>query len=459
MTKASWLPPLTKAVSQLSPKSDLAQFRNEYSEIVRSIKDDPKNKYREILIEAGPLIESWVTQEDKCPCCALREWSNFYEKAARVLPLDVLVLFAKRLPQMKPGAVDWQPFFFDCRHKSILVAIYDRKFIGKANLQSWIADKLQSAYLLPVLDVAIENDAIPDHRALWNGCIKWGDRPTGLYSREELLAVCLSRAPAGTLEKELNLFLFDNRSARRRLFTAALGLPPSSVRLAEILASSAGTDRSDSDSLINDFVDACTEHARIVTADLPHVTLTLASLRIFLAAKGGGRTQIGDRIKLVDAASMQLASRMLSEVEEDPSSQCGVCVSALSAIQLHDIVHRHLNSLATASSNTSGPADRSSKYERHLGKKEVLDKVLNALVESADAESLRESLEVALFNLGVRPLGNVGDRTKFESRLHDCQESGVVPGDVVEIITAGRCLGKGEELLVLVKAKVRRVSS
>ena len=67
MTKASWLQPLTKAVSKLSPKSDLAQFRNEYSEIVRSIKDDSKAKYQEILVEAGLLIESWGTQEDKCP--------------------------------------------------------------------------------------------------------------------------------------------------------------------------------------------------------------------------------------------------------------------------------------------------------------------------------------------------------------------------------------------------------
>ena len=331
-------------------------------------------------------------------------------------------------------------------------------FVAKTTLQSWIADKLPSTYSVPVLDVAIENDAIPDHRALWNGCIKWGDRPAGLYSRDELLAVCFSRAPAGTLDKELNSFLSDNKSARRRFFKATLGLPPSSVRLAEMLASSVGTDRSDGDSPINDFVEACTEHARLATTDLPHVTLTLASLRLFLAAKGGGRSQVSERLKFVETASMQLATQMLSQVEEDPSSQCGVCLSTVSAIQLHDIVHRHLTSLTTASSNASLPADRSSKYERHLGKKEVLDKVLDALDESTDADSLRESLEVALFNLGVRPLGSVGDKTKFESRLHEGQESGVVPGDAVEIVNAGRCLGKGEEMLVLVKAKVRRVS-
>lgn len=459
MTRAAWLQPLTKTVAKLSPKSDLAQFRNEYTEIVRSIKDDGKTRNQELLLEAAPIMESWVTQEDKCPCCAVREWSTFYEKAAGELSLDVLVLIAKKLPQIKTGAVDWQPFFFSCRQKPVLVALYERRLVGKANLRLWVGKTLQNAYELPVLDVAIDNDAIPDYRALWEGCMKWGERPAGLYTREELLALCYSREPAEALDKKLYSFLFGNASAREPFFKAALSFPQLYLRVAEMLASAVDPDRSDDHGLINDFVTMCAAPDRAPNADIARICLALASLRLFLAARDSGRGHLREPTSIVDGASMQLASTALTQIEEDPSSQSGACISVLSAVQLHDIVHSHLKSLASFSSDTAAPADRSSKYERHLGRKEVLDKVLAALHESTDHVSLRHLLEVALFNLGVRPLGNVGDRTKFEARLHEAEESGIVPGDMIEIVDAGRCFAKGDETFVLTKAKVRGISS
>ena len=103
MTKTMWPERLAKTISKLSPKSNVAQFRDEYAEIVRAVPDDKKSNAREVLLELRPAIESWVTEEDKCPCCALREWTKFYE-AAGSMPVTRSPKSSNRW-QAPPGAL------------------------------------------------------------------------------------------------------------------------------------------------------------------------------------------------------------------------------------------------------------------------------------------------------------------------------------------------------------------
>jgi len=454
MTKTAWPQRLVKALSKFSVKSNAARFRDEYAGIIRSIPEENLSS-RELLLGVRPAIESWVTDTDKCPCCALREWSTFYERASDSVPVSVRVAIAKKLPQMKAGTVDWQPFFFRCRQESVVSILFDRRMVTKATLESWITNSLKDAYPLPVLDLAIDNDAVADYRALWSGSLKWGSRPDGLHGQEEILAICYACEPAGSLDKELCGFLADNPSARSAFFKATLQFPTLYLRLAELLASRAKPGPSGDMGLVNDFVKVCGDQVQHPSPEMPRAALALASLRLFLTADANAEDNQGQRNAVVDMASTNLASNALTRVEEDTSSQFGACFGLLSAVELHDIVHDHLKSLTVASADSSAPAERSSQYERHLGKKEVLDKVISALDQSTDDESLREELDVTLFNLGVRPLGNVGATTEFDSRLHEAEESGIVPGAEVEIVEPGRSLGKDEDALVLSKAIVR----
>lgn len=66
-----------------------------------------------------------------------------------------------------------------------------------------------------------------------------------------------------------------------------------------------------------------------------------------------------------------------------------------------------------------------------------------------------DSLEVAMFNLGVQPLGVVGERASFKSRMHEGVEAGLLPDDEVEIVKPGRRLGEDNDMVVLLKAVVR----
>ena len=172
MAKATWPQQLARTISKLAPRSKVAQFREDYAKTIRSIKVEGKSDFCELLLEAGPFIESWVVEEDKCPCCALREWSKFYDDASAELPLNVLTAIAKKLPQTKPGAANWQSFFFRCTQKAILATLFDRRMVSKGLLLTWVADKLKEAYSMPLLDLAIDHDAVEDYRALWNGARK-----------------------------------------------------------------------------------------------------------------------------------------------------------------------------------------------------------------------------------------------------------------------------------------------
>lgn len=449
MTKPAWPERLAKTISKFSPKANVAQFRDEYAEIVRTVPDDKKSNAREVLLEVRSAIESWVTEEDKCPCCALREWTKFYD-AAGSMPVSLLIAIAKKLPQAKSGTVDWQPFFFSCRHKALLTTLFDRRMVAKGHLQAWVSDKLRDAYPLPVLDLAIDNDAVGDYRGLWSGSLKWGNRPAGLQCQEEILAACYAREPVGSLDKDLSSYLVDNPKSRGPFYKAVLRHPMLYLRLAELLASMSGDG-----SLVDEFVKACGDELRNASSATSRAALALASMRLFVAARAEAQDKSAPASAVVAAASKHAASEALRHVEEDTSSKHGANFSLLSAIDLHDIVHGHLKSLSTATADSSGPAERSSQYERHLGKKEVLDKVLGAMNESTNDESLRDGLEVSLFNLGVRPLGKPGQATEFDSRLHEAEKSGIVPGDKVEIVEPGRQLGKDADMLVLSKAIVR----
>lgn len=132
--KTNWSVQFTKLLAKFSPKTNLAEFRNEYSEVLKGVDGNDLPSKRELLNTVRPAIEKWVTDDGYCPCCAEREWVEFYEKAGKSLPTDVLVGIAKKLPVIGSKRKDWKSFFYSCSQKNLLAAVVDRRVVSRTSL-------------------------------------------------------------------------------------------------------------------------------------------------------------------------------------------------------------------------------------------------------------------------------------------------------------------------------------
>jgi len=458
MQESTWVDKLSTTISRFSPKQDVAKFRNDYSEAMRAIDSQGKGaQLRETLLDIRKTIEDWVTAKDKCPCCTVREWTRIYESMGNLVPPRLLIAILKKLPIMKPGDADWQPFFFQCKNKSVLAALVDRRLASHNDLGRWTAARLRDAYQLPVLDLAVEQNAITDWLELFDACVKWGERPSQLTSREQMIVQCFTRDPAVRLESEFLLFLIENREARNPIYTILAVDLASGVKFAKCVASAVVPKQKgdvNAADLCKGFIAACREQFRDTNRALPNSAVILASLRLHLETAQDESELRTQCIALLRDAETDLTTTMLQRIEEDPTTAFGACLALLHGIEIHGATHRYLQSLRHFSDDATAPAERSSQLDQHLGKREVLEKVLKAVDEADDYQTLKDHLETAFFNLGVRNHGTIGEQTSFDPRRHRSTEPGVSRGDKVEVVREGRCLGEGDEMIVLSKALV-----
>ncbi len=470
MSNIGWSERLAKVVSKFNAKSNVAQFREDYSSAVRTIQADAKDTpIIDVLDLLRKAIESWGTATDKCPCCALREWSQIYDGLSKLADSDLLLVIAKKLPAIKPGTVDWQPFVFQCRKKPVLFALHDRRFIAKADLQSWITKRLDEAYKLPVLDLAVEIDAVADYQQLWTAILTMGERPVGLISREQILFRCFLRVPSDWGNSAMLEYLLRNKAGRREIISTALHSPDQAIRLAECLAlffagnrppsKKAGDEEESFNEVVTAYAAMCESRLATANEDSSGAAVGLSALRLHVAAFEGHGQQNSRASAELKRASVEVATAALRRTEEDPSSPSGVVFALIRGVELYDITHSFLRSLPTRPTGAGATAGRSADYERYLGKKEVIERVLHALENAERGKSLVDSLEVAMFNLGVRPLGVVGEKASFQSRMHEGVEAELLPGEEVEIVKPGRRLGEDSDMVVLVRAVVRAVAA
>jgi hypothetical protein len=243
------------------------------------------------------------------------------------------------------------------------------------------------------------------------------------------------------------------------VFAALFDSPADVIRLTSCLAQHLSTPKSIRKkrgasegvaTVFRDFLRYCHSWLDGAGNNLTQAALSIAGTRMSLAAQ----RLDADIASAVADASVEFADLVLQHTEEDVTSNYGSCYLVLRGAELHTIAHRFLRSLASGASEEQSLNSRSTLYERHLGQKEVLEHMVNALDQTDDDKHLRGQLEVALFNAGVRPLGQVGEIEPYDFRLHKAESSQFQKGDSVRIVKAGRGIGQGPEILVLSKALV-----
>ena len=459
MNQDNWSETLASLISKFTPKQDVARFRNDYSAVLQTIEPREKvSNIRSALLTVRDQIEAWVASKDKCPCCALREWIRLSEGVSTFAPSTFLVTLAKKIPAMGPGDADWQQVFFNTKNKAVLSTFIDRRFVSTRDLESWVTSRLKEAYQLPILDLAIEKNAFSDWASLLSGCMQWGGRQVTLLNRERLLVFCYSSVLSPSADVEFIKFLLRTKESRRGVFLALIEELATGVRFTELLSQEflrQQRAKSDVSDMLADFVNVCVEQFRDTNPAVAGPALLLASLRLHFETNAKNSEECTRALALIGEAQTSFADSMLHSIAEDHTARYGTCYALLQGTEIHELTHRYLRSLRGQTDESATTGRRSEQMDQFLGKREVLEKVIQALDETEDNEALRDHLEVAMINLGVQSFGKPGEKVMLQSRLHRSRDPGLIPGDEVEIIREGRCLKQGDDMIILTKALVQ----
>jgi hypothetical protein len=468
MPSQAWEKRLCSLIKKYKPSADLASFRNDYREAVFQAAADNKldKAAPSLLLEARDYLEAWASPSPPEASTAYGQWQKLYQAGKSCLPVAVLETILRRFPAVPDGTVDWGPFLLGCSDGRLIDVLLDRRLVREHDLNGLAQARPAEFHESVALDVALERSLLSNPRPVWDECARGKPRPRGLLSRERVLLHCYSLLPGEEGNERMASFLVSRPQERAMLLDLLLGDHPSAVRLCRYLAlgppSTACNGPGNGADAIQDILlgwvsrcEAEVEKGAVSKAATASLVLALIRLASLSCPKGEGTN--GDR-RLGGAAGRateRATVHVLQKVEGDLSSHLADATLSVRGGELYRTVQEYLRRLPVGTRRGEDSPERALRYERYLGSKQVIEQVLAALDEPLDEGGLRDALEVALFNCGVRSLGNLNERLSFDAHAHEADTAGVLPGDLVTVIRPGRCLGDGEERVVLVKARVQ----
>jgi len=465
MASETWEKRLCNLIKKYKPSADAASFRNQYREAVSEASTKGRVDAG-VLLEAREYLEAWVSPSPPESTTAYRQWQKVYEARKSHIPVSILEAFLRRVPATPANTVDWESFMLSCPNASLIDVILDRRLVREQDLNMMVEARPVEFYESVALDVVLQRSSLRNLCPLWDECITGRPRPRGLMSREKVLVHCYSLLPGEEGNESMVSCLVNRSSDREKVLEFILDDHTAAVRLCRHLVFGPLSDAPNIDGkpkpiedVLLAWVSRCEaelesgDESRAATAALVLAMIRLSTLIHTSEARVKSKQ---DRLaQAVGRATERATLRVLQKVEADLES--GAANTPLSVLgnELHRAVQEYVRRLRVGTRQWEDSPERALRYERHLGSKRVIQQVLAALDEHLDENCLRDALEVALFNSGVRALGSVNERVSFNTQVHQAEVPGILPGDPVIVTRSGRCLGDDEDRLVLVKTRVR----
>jgi hypothetical protein len=459
----AWEKRLSALIRKYQP-SEEAAFRNDYRDVV-----DQATSNKDLLFQVRDCLEEWVRTPPPEPQVARQQWEGLYGVAKEHVPTSVLESLLRRFPATQPGTVNWNSFLLRCSDSTLIDVLYRRRLVQDQDLNELAQSNPGEFYRSVALDVLVARDGIQDEprRLLWEECVGGNQRPSGLLSREQFLVYCFSKRPGDEGNEQLLSFLLRSSRGRSRVLQALLDNKAAALRLCRYMVfehpiprgwSKRESERGMQD-ILQSWLTTCEGElgkGRGIRSITAAFIVGLVRLSLLSRGKDSESDRSGklseETARVTQATLLDLLRQWEENISEDSESPFVVLRSEVCAT-----VAQHLRRLPSRPSLGQDSPERALRFERHLGSKQVLEHVLAALEEPLGENTLRDALEVALFNCGVRPIGEVGEQVQFDAHSHEAEAHGVVLGDSVVITHPGRCLGEGDEQLVLIKAKIRPV--
>jgi hypothetical protein len=371
-----------------------------------------------------------------------------------------------RLPLAELGKKVWDELLLRDVPPWLPRKVLGRRLVSVRQVKSLAKAHPSAFFGSPILDAMLERDsACPDQ--IWDECAKVPHRHEGLLQPHEVLVRCLALdRRKSAVGRFVTILASDMDLCRRALRILSQERDTTTRVLDYLLYPPSGSKRKQ--------IKRELEEHRVVLLEWVSVAGDT------FQAKESPETEIASLVVAGAAIAALGLSPALAEVLEDGDTETVLEVSrdlvgtalgrwetggqtstqiaiGTDANGMYQAVQDHLSRLPRAQEGLDDSPERGARYERFKGRREVLEEILSALEEEPQESPLRDAIEVALFNCGVREVAPPGQDVPFDSAYHRASTGGVLPGDLVRVLTPGRCIGEREERLILRKADVEAV--
>lgn len=413
----------------------------------------------ELLTKLRLNIETWSSEQPPAAQTAYAEWVDFNNAANTKVPIVLLQALLSQFPKGEPNEVDWTNYILESADQNVVNTLVKRHLVTPSALKSIAKKEPARFYASAGLDALLARNVSPP-RAIWREFAIGRDRPKNLIEPHDALVRSFAYDRSTDSSKWLVRFLGETPAIRRAVLSTVMRTPASAFKLArqltlDVAASVKRKTESPATSLFVDWLKVC---KTLVDQKSNDAATAMLVIGLFRLAASVGPSQIpksaSDALWSYSQSpteSATLAALELAEAEDVSSVDQRVLV--VRGGELYRSVQAYLEGLSVGVKGED-PSGRGDRFERYRGRKEVIDGLLSALNEEVTGASLRDAVEVALFNAGVQPHGSIGEEVSFDHNLHQPDVSGILPGDRVQIVAPGRILGGVEKGLVLSRARV-----
>lgn len=422
----------------------------------------------DLLNDIQVALESWIGDAPSSGSEALERWINLLNAGRRRLPSVLFQVLLTKLPKLAPKSFEWAPLLLEKPDKELLEMLLDRHIMKATDMVRVAKARPTDFYRSFSLDLLLERRR-PIPRTVWGALATDEDRPEGLLSAEEALAESFAVDASADACKWMTMVLAKNPRLRQPILTHLLRDPPAALRLVRYLSAmgmSLDGKRKRPEqvvlaTIIADLLPLC-ESAVVDgkrTANIAKVlceTLLLSASAMPSSMSEQSRLVIEEVSTRLFTANLARALRIL---ENHPSDSLAREVVALRVHDFYAAVQVYLRGLTQGSADQEGSPERALRYERYLGRREVLEGLLTAVNDLTGESRERDAIEAVLFNAGVRPLGASEGVASFDPHLHEPISPGILPRDPVTIVRPGWCVGVDESLVVMQKATVKSVDN
>jgi hypothetical protein len=443
-----------------------ASFRNDYNS---ALQDGTRQELfsqedADLLKHARTLLESWIGHSPPAGGEALTQWLSLYESGKTRLPTSLLEAFLRRVPKVAPREFDWPRLLLGTRDKKLISTLVTQHRVKASELASIAKSNASQFFDSASLDALIDH-GVTVPRAVWTSLSEGTRRPKGLLAADEALARSFASDTKPDACKWLVRFLAERPSLRRGVLRGVLRHSGATNRFVQYLTSAGlsptgkrkKVDQSLIAAIVGDLLHVCELAIDEKTRVAPVASSALGFLQ--LAATSASEGFDVEALQAIVDTSSRIGQRAIVQAlrdaeGKDPSSRDDQVIVVRSD-HLYSAVQIYLRNLSSGPDGDMSSPERALRNERYLGRREILQGLLPAFDGATEKSALKDALDAVLYNAGVRPLGNSGQRVIFDFRLHEPETSGILPGDDVVITRAGWALGDVENAVILTKARAK----
>jgi len=440
-------------------------FDTKYSQILTegARAGDLSEAEVEALKDVRGLLERWFAEPTVAGDDAMGEWQRLRDRTNNYLPSAVVETLLSRLPASIAKSLDRRRLVLELADRNFLRLLVKHRLLKTSDMTRVAKDDPEAFYRSPSLDVLLENH-VTAPRTIWSQLTESGDRTPGLVSGAEALAESYSVDNSADASKWFLSFLAEHPNLRSAVLSQLLRDQTAFERFVRALSDPdfgrKGKKRKQTESLIEtllpSFVGLCAQVIEEGKQSAPSARWALGLLTI--AALSPAASLSPETMEVLEQASARIASPYVIDLlrSSDGKTQTKKLPVVVMSDVLHESIQSYLQHLPSGEAD-SGTLGRAARFQRYMGRKEVIQEVLPLLDKQNSAPPTLEELDAALFNVGLRPLGMSEGSDTFASHRHEPLTPGIVPGDQVRVVRPGWQLGDGEDAIVLRKAEVTEV--